>query len=157
STPPPNASPVSANTRARSSSERTSHAVTSGLPTSPASARTFSSIRSPWYVKASVAPPSASRLAIAHAIERLLATPKTRPVFPSTFIRGLYGSSGPLGCLAPHLHPRFAGGAHGRSCRDGGLSAGPARLRGADVSTGPRWHDRRVAPEAEHPDARDRR
>ena len=48
SRPPPNASPVSAKTRATSSSERTSHAVTSGLSTDPASSRTFPSIRSPW-------------------------------------------------------------------------------------------------------------
>ena len=83
SSPPPNASPTSANTRATSSSERTSHSVTSGLDTEPASSRTLFSIRSPWYVNASSAPPSASRFAIAHAIERRLATPRTRARFPS--------------------------------------------------------------------------
>ncbi len=66
-----------------SSSERTSHAVTSGLDTVSASSRTLPSIRSPWKVNASCAPPSASRCAIAHAIERLLATPSTSPRFPS--------------------------------------------------------------------------
>ena len=39
-----------------SSSERTSHSVTSGLETVSASSRTFFSIRSPWYVNASCAP-----------------------------------------------------------------------------------------------------
>src|SRR5262245_21984076 len=91
SRPPSNASRTSVNTRASSSSARTSQAVTSGLSTSAASARTFSSIRSPWYVKASFAPPSASRRAIAQAIERLFATPRTSPVFPPKSIGGLYG------------------------------------------------------------------
>src|SRR5215212_11103514 len=90
SRPPPNASDTSAKTRATSSSERTSQAVTSGLSTCAARSRTFCSIRSPWYVKASFAPPSASLLAIAHASERLFATPRTRPVFPSNFMGGLY-------------------------------------------------------------------
>ena len=44
-------------------------------PTDDASSRTFASIRSPWKVKASSAPSSARRLAIAQAIDRLLATP----------------------------------------------------------------------------------
>ena len=47
-----------------------------------ARSRTDFSMRSPWYVKASSAPPAARRCAIAHAIERLLATPRTSPVFP---------------------------------------------------------------------------
>ena len=59
------------------------------------------SIRSPWYVNASRAPPSASRRAIAHAIERLFATPRTSPVFPSKSTGGLYGTSATLGVLAP--------------------------------------------------------
>ena len=83
SSPPPNASPTSPNTLVRSSSERTSHSVTSGLPTDSARSRTFFSIRSPWKVKASWAPSSASRFAIAHAIERLFATPSTKPRLPS--------------------------------------------------------------------------
>src|SRR2546430_3563925 len=83
SSPPSKASPTSLNTRARSSSERTSHSVTSGEPTDSASSRTFFSIRSPWYVNASFAPPSASRLAIAQAIDRLFATPNTKPRLPS--------------------------------------------------------------------------
>ena len=66
-----------------SSSERTSHSVTSGLDTVSASSRTLFSIRSPWKVNASCAPSSASRRAIAHAIERLLATPRTSPRLPS--------------------------------------------------------------------------
>ena len=41
------------------------------------------SIRSPWNVKASSAPSSASRRAIAQAIERLLATPRTSARLPS--------------------------------------------------------------------------
>src|SRR5262249_48870984 len=68
---------------ATSSSERTSHSVTSGPATDSASSRTLFSIRSPWYVNASCAPPSASRFAIAHAIERRFATPPTSPCFPS--------------------------------------------------------------------------
>jgi len=83
SSSPPNASPTSPKTRATSSSERTSHSVTSGESIEAASSRTVGSIRSPWYVKARLAPPSASRRAIAHAIERLLATPRTSPRFPS--------------------------------------------------------------------------
>ena len=51
--------------------------------TLPASSRTFSSMRSPWNVNASSAPSSASARAIDHAIERLLATPRTSPCFPS--------------------------------------------------------------------------
>ncbi len=48
SSPPPNASPVSAKTRVTSSSERTSHSVTSFPSTDSASSRTPFSIRSPW-------------------------------------------------------------------------------------------------------------
>src|SRR4051812_10463609 len=71
-----------------SSSERTSQDVTSGLETDSASSRTFDSIRSPWNVNASWAPSSARRFAIAQAIERLLATPRTSPFFPSNTRRG---------------------------------------------------------------------
>ena len=66
-----------------SSSERTSHSGTSGLETLSARSRTFFSIRSPWYVNASRAPSSARRFAIAHAIDRRLATPMTSAVLPS--------------------------------------------------------------------------
>ena len=59
SSPPPNVS-VSEKTRATSSSERTSHSVTSGLETLSARSRTLFSIRSPWYVNATCAPSSAS-------------------------------------------------------------------------------------------------
>ena len=83
SSPPPNVSATSANTRVRSSSERTSHSVTSGLATVAARSRTLFSIRSPWYVNATCAPSSARRRAIAHAIERRLATPSTSACFPS--------------------------------------------------------------------------
>ena len=66
-----------------SSSARTSHGMTSSEPTDEASSRTFPSIRSPWNVKASSAPSAARRRAIAHAIERLLATPRTSARLPS--------------------------------------------------------------------------
>ena len=82
SSPPPNASPVSANTRATSSSERTSHSVTSFAPTDSASSRTPFSIRSPWKVNASSAPSSCRRFAIAQAIDRLLATPRISACLP---------------------------------------------------------------------------
>ena len=83
SSPPPNASAVSAKTRSRSSSERTSHSVTSFVSTVAARSRTDFSMRSPWYVNASCAPSAASRSAIAQAIERLFATPSTSACFPS--------------------------------------------------------------------------
>ena len=66
-----------------SSSARTSHGVTSFEPTDEASSRTFPSIRSPWNVKASSAPSAASRRAIAQAIDRLFATPRTSARLPS--------------------------------------------------------------------------
>jgi hypothetical protein len=47
----------------------------SGPWTDDASSRTFFSSRSPWKVKASLAPSSARRRAIAQAIERLFASP----------------------------------------------------------------------------------
>src|SRR5688500_14408518 len=80
---PSQASAVSRKTRSMSSSERTSQGVTSCEPTDDASSRTLLSIRSPWNVNASSAPSSASRRAIAHAIERLLATPRTSARLPS--------------------------------------------------------------------------
>src|SRR5438034_11774746 len=49
-----------------------------------ASDSTPSFSRSPWYVNASCIPSRESACAIAHAIERLLATPKMIPVFPSS-------------------------------------------------------------------------
>ena len=45
--------------------------------------RTLVSLRSPWYVNACCAPPSASCFAIAQAIERLFATPRISPRLPS--------------------------------------------------------------------------
>src|SRR3954447_17181122 len=138
SRPPSNVSETSAKTRAMSSSERTSQAVTSGLWTWAARSRTFDSIRSPWYVKATLAPPSASRLAIAHAIERLLATPRTNAVFPSKGTRGLYGSSATLPALAPLSPPRVARGALLGPRVRRRFPAGPAELRRADVSASPR-------------------
>src|SRR6476469_6382673 len=75
---PPNTSDTSAKTRSIAASSRTSSSVTSGLATESARSRTFFSMRSPWKVKASFAPPSARRFAIAQAIERLLATPRMR-------------------------------------------------------------------------------
>ena len=77
---PPKASPTSANTRSIAASSRTSSSVTSGLETDSASSRTFFSMRSPWKVKASFAPPSARRFAIAQAIDRLFATPENERV-----------------------------------------------------------------------------
>jgi hypothetical protein len=66
-----------------SPSERTSHSVMSAVSTVAARSRTLFSIRSPWYVKASLAPPAASTCAIAQAIERLLATPRMSARLPS--------------------------------------------------------------------------
>src|SRR3954465_11087546 len=80
---PPNTSPTSPKTRSTAASSRTSSSVTSGLETESASSRTFFSIRSPWKVNATCAPPSVRRRAIAHAIERLLATPSTSARFPT--------------------------------------------------------------------------
>src|SRR5215211_7281454 len=83
SSAPSNVSATSPKTRATSASARTSHAVTSGLDTESASSRTDFSIRSPWKVNARVAPSSARRRAIPHAIERRLATPSTSPRLPA--------------------------------------------------------------------------
>src|SRR5437868_428509 len=80
---PSNTSATSPNTRSTAASSRTSSSVTRGLETESARSRTFFSMRSPWKVNASLAPPSARRLAIAQAIERLLATPRTSAFFPS--------------------------------------------------------------------------
>src|SRR4051794_25772350 len=79
---PSNTPATSAKTRSIAASSRTSSSVTSGLPTDSASSRTLFSMRSPWKVNATCAPPSASRRAIAHAIDRLLATPRTSARFP---------------------------------------------------------------------------
>src|SRR5262249_43836872 len=100
SRPPPNTPATSEKTRATSPSERTSQSITSGLETLSARSRTFFSIRSPWKVNASCAPSSASRFAIAQAIERRLATPRTRPRFPSNRIApGPYTGCGTLDAL----------------------------------------------------------
>ena len=82
SSPPPNASAVSANTLSRSSSERTSHSVTSFVSTVAARSRTDFSIRSPWYVNASSAPrrPGARR---SPTRSSACSRPRARaPVFP---------------------------------------------------------------------------
>src|SRR4051794_18687138 len=156
SRPPSNASATSPKTRAMSSSERTSHAVTSGLSTWAASSRTFDSIRSPWYVKASLAPPSASRAAIAHAIERLLATPRTSPVFPSKAIQRLYESSATLPALAPLFPPRVARGAVLGPRVRRRPPAGSAELRRARVSARARRHGDDPEAPVDGTDPRDR-
>src|SRR4051812_3478070 len=79
---PPKTSDTSENTRSIAASSRTSSSVTRGLPTESARSRTLFSIRSPWKVNASSAPPAASRCAIAQAIERLFATPRIKALFP---------------------------------------------------------------------------
>src|SRR3954447_6308425 len=84
---PSNTPPTSPKTRSTAPSSRTSSSVTSELDTDSARSRTFFSIRSPWKVNATSAPPSASRRAIAHAIERLFATPRTSAFFPWNIAR----------------------------------------------------------------------
>src|SRR5438132_12784601 len=139
---PPNASPTSAKTRSRSASSRTSHDVISGEPTDSATSRTFFSIRSPWNVKASDAPPAASRLAIAHAIERLFATPRTRPRLPENgWSTGR--SCGTLNFLAPPTRSRaLLGGARplGRLGSNSAAKAdqAPSRRRAHAAADAPR-------------------
>src|SRR6478752_7330458 len=105
---PSNVSATSPKTRSIAASSRTSSSVTSELETVAARSRTFFSIRSPWNVKASWAPPSASRRAIAQAIERLFATPRTSARFPSNIGRRLYLASDTVRNLASPP-PRLGG------------------------------------------------
>src|SRR5437867_3192240 len=60
----------------------TSHGRTTGFTSVAASSRTFSSSRSLGYVSARRAPAAAAACAIAHEMERLLATPTMRPCLP---------------------------------------------------------------------------
>ena len=71
-------------------------------------------MRSPWYVNASCAPSAASRSAIAHAIERLFATPSTSACFPSNLPgirRSYYGRVRDARVRARRLHVPAPGGA----------------------------------------------
>src|SRR4051794_37256732 len=78
----PNRCWTSANTREISSSFVTSHGrIGVSWPKVPTNSSTFSFSRSPWYVKTSFAPWLCHACAIAHAIERLFATPNTTPSF----------------------------------------------------------------------------
>src|SRR5690349_21082586 len=87
----PNCSSTALNTAAISASFVTSHGRISDVFSKvPASSSTLSFRRSPWYVNARRIPSRASACAIAHAMERLLATPRTSPVFPSSI--GMDGS-----------------------------------------------------------------
>src|SRR3954449_5020823 len=61
----------------------TSHGSSSASDIEEVSSSTFSFSRSPWYVKARRIPSAESACAMAQAIERLFATPKMIPVFPS--------------------------------------------------------------------------
>src|SRR5918994_5619848 len=144
SSPPSHAAPTSANTRSRSSSARTSHAVTSFESTDDASSRTLDSIRSPWKVKASSAPSSARRRAMAQAIDRLLATPMIRARLPAN--RDTSRSYGYCAVRAPPRGiSRAQRGARSHGHRVRGLSTGgapsrrgrdPARARGDDHRPG---------------------
>src|SRR5438477_7319838 len=155
---PSNAFPTSAKTRSTSSSERTSHAVTSGLDTLPASSRTEGSIRSPWKVNASSAPSSASFRAIPQAIERLLATPRTRPRLPSNLPTAResnrVGYASPLAPRDRSLRPR--GGASRRDSDGSGPSPDQALVRRDDAVAPPRRHDRGPRRPRERPGSRDR-
>ena len=123
-----------------SSSERTSQAVTSGLETLSASSRTEDSIRSPWKVNASSAPPSASRRAIPHAIERLLATPRTSPRLPEKVRHpaSLNGFRYPGGLAPLPGSDCTRGAAHPVGCGVGGATAGAQRLRRVALPARPR-------------------
>ena len=149
SSPPSNVSPTCEKTRSRSASERTSHSTTSGLATVSARSRTLFSIRSPWNVNASRAPSSARRFAIAHAIDRLFATPSTRAVLPSNRPgdtkagdpRLVCGSlRRPIVLLAPLAALLFALPAAGalQPVRRRSPRQAPRRRFGPDRSTSPR-------------------
>src|SRR5437763_4718235 len=155
---PSNAFPTSAKTRSTSSSERTSHAVTSGLDTLPASSRTEGSIRSPWKVNASSAPSSASLRAMPHAIERLLATPKPRPRLPSNLPTAResnrVGYPSPLAPRDRFLRPR--GGASRRGSDGSGPPADQALVRRGDAAAPSRRHHPHPCRPRERPGSRDR-
>ena len=154
---PSQVSATSPKTRSTSSSARTSQGVTSFEPTDEASSRTLLSIRSPWKVKASSAPSSARRLAIAHAIERLLATPMIRARFPAN--RATWRSYGYSAVRAPPRRiPRTRRGAdrHVGCCRC--LPADRAASRRAGDPARPRREDHGPGrspqgPHHRHPDA----
>jgi len=80
---PPNSRSREAASAAICSSLETSHGSTSGFSSFAASSRPFSSSRSLGYVSARRAPAAAAVCAIAHEIERLLATPTISPNFPA--------------------------------------------------------------------------
>src|SRR6266851_4799454 len=80
---PPQVLSTASKTRSRSASEVTSAGTTSGLLTVAARSRTPCSMRSPWKVKANSAPSRAKAWAMAQAIDRRLATPKTSARRPS--------------------------------------------------------------------------
>src|SRR5918994_3011235 len=137
---PSHASPTSEKTRSRSASARTSHAVTTWEPTDDASSRTLLSIRSPWKVKASSAPSSARRRAIAQAIDRLLATPMIRARLPAN--RDTSRSYGYAGLRAPPRGiSRTECGARGHRDRVRRLSTGGAAARGGRDPARARRHD----------------
>ena len=154
---PSHASATSAKTRSTSSSARTSQGVTSLEPTDDASSRTLLSIRSPWKVKASSAPSSARRLAIAQAIERLFATPMIRARFPANRdTRRSYGYSAVR--APPRRLSRTRHGAHRHVRCCGCFSADrAARWRAPDPPRSRRQDHRSgrssQGPDHRHPDA----
>ena len=159
---------TSAKTRSTSSSERTSQEVTSGEPTDAASSRTLLSIRSPWNVNASSAPSSASRFPIAHAIERLFATPRISARLPSNRFtpaslrsieprdsdsRGRWLLSGRAPPPGTRCTLRGAPDRDVRCCRAEADRAPRRRVRGA---ARPRRHDHRAARAPQGPPDGDR-
>ena len=120
SSSPPNVSATWEKTRSMSASERTSHSVTSGLPTDSASSRTFFSIRSPWYVKASCAPPSASRRRDRPRDRAPVCDAQDEAALSLEGARHSGESTATLSGLAPHRHA---------SRRHRGARNGTARLQ----------------------------
>ena len=125
-------------------------------PTTRARAR-CASIRSPWKVKASSAPSSASRFAIAHAIERLLATPMIRARFPAN--RATLRSYGYSAVRAPprRIHRTRRGARRHVGCLCCLPADRAALWRGRDPAR-PRRHDHDPGrpsqrPRHRHPDA----
>ena len=103
---------MAANTVEISASDDTSHGRTSGNWSRPCESSWTCSSNRPWYVRASRAPRRATACAMAHEMERLLATPTTRPCFPvKSVIFGVRASdyrSGPnrWGVYRPRFGPR---------------------------------------------------